>query len=222
MAAAAVVILAGLLLGSCQDKYKNTPLSLMLVEEKSAGMPATEETALPPPGQENPAAGRKPAVLFVAYIATPPDVIDRMLKLAKVAEHDVVYDLGCGDGRIIVTAAKRYGCRAVGYDLDPLRIEEARENVRKERVAHLVTVEEHDILKADFQSASVVTLYLGREMNARLIPQLRKLRPGTRIVSHDFGLGNIRPDKAVEMTSRDDGRKHRLFLWTCPLPPEDE
>jgi SAM-dependent methyltransferase len=220
LAAAAALLALGMLLSSCRDSYKNTPFAVMLLEEKKADEHRTEEAA-PPPEVASPRSGRKPAVLFVAYVATPPDVIDRMLKLAKVTKDDVVYDLGCGDGRIVVTAAKEYGCRAVGYDLDPLRIKEAQENARKDGVAHLVTLERQDILKADFQSASVVTLYLGREMNVRLIPQLRKLQPGTRIVSHDFGLGKIRPDKVVKMTSRDDGRKHTLYLWTCPLAASD-
>jgi SAM-dependent methyltransferase len=221
VAALAAILTPGMLLTGCRSSYKNTPASLMFVEEKKADMPATGETALPSANQAEPPASREPAALFVAYVATPPDVVARMLKLARVTRKDVVYDLGCGDGRIVVTAAKKYGCRAVGYDLDPLRVQEARENARKDRVAHLVTIKLQDILKADFRPASVVTLYLGQEMNMRLIPQLRKLRPGTRVVSHDFALGKIPPDKVVKMTSRADGWEHMLYLWTCPLVASD-
>ena len=138
---------------------------------------------------------------------------------AQVTKRDVVCDLGCGDGRIIITAAKRYGCRAVGYDLDHLRVEEARRNAEKSGVAHRVTVEQKDILQADLREATVVTLYLSHKLNERLIPQLQALRPGSRIVSHDFDLAGIPPDKVVEMTSREDRRKHTIYLWTCPLKP---
>jgi cyclopropane fatty-acyl-phospholipid synthase-like methyltransferase len=162
--------------------------------------------------------GHKAAVVFVEFVATPQDVVERMLEMAGVTKNDVLYDLGCGDGRIIVTAARKYGCKTVGYDLDPLRLEEARENAARHGVSHLVTIERKDVLKADFQEATVVTLYLGTEINARLIPQLEKLRPGARIVSHDFGIGDLPPDKTVDMISRADGLKHTLYLWTCPLP----
>jgi cyclopropane fatty-acyl-phospholipid synthase-like methyltransferase len=158
--------------------------------------------------------------LFVEFVATPQDVVERMLKMAGVTKNDVVYDLGCGDGRIVVTAARRYGCRAVGYDIDPLRLQEARANVARRHVDHLVTLEQKDILHVDLQGASVVTLYLGTEINARLIPQLKKLRPGARIVSHDFPIGALKPDKVVEMISHADGNKHVLYLWTCPLPSD--
>jgi SAM-dependent methyltransferase len=172
--------------------------------------------------QNNPPADRasQPAALFVEFVATPQDVVERMLKMAGVTKDDMVYDLGCGDGRIVVTAAQRYGCRAVGYDLDPLRVQEARTNVAQHKVGPLVTIEQKDVLHVDLQGASVVTLYLGTEINARLIPQLETLRPGARIVSHDFPIGNLTPDKVVEMTSRTDGNKHRLYLWHCPLPTD--
>jgi hypothetical protein len=118
-----------------------------------------------------------------------------------------------------VAAARKYGCRAVGYDLDSLRVLEARINVEKNRVSHLVTIEQKDVLKLDLQPATVITLYLSSELNARLIPALRKLRPGARIVSHDVPIGDIPPEKTIKMTSRADNREHTLSLWTCPLPP---
>lgn len=174
-----------------------------------------------PPHKTGPAGpASQPTALFVEFVATPQDVVERMLKMARITRDDVVYDLGCGDGRIVVAAARRYGCRAVGYDLDPLRVREARENVAKHRVGHRVTIEQKDVLHADLQAASVVTLYLGTEINARLIPQLEKLRPGARIVSHDFPFGALTPDKVVQMTSRGDRARHTIYLWTCPLRRE--
>lgn len=158
------------------------------------------------------------AVLFIVFVETPQDVVERMLKMARVTKDDVVCDLGCGDGRIVVTAAKEYGCRAIGYDLDPLRVEEARSNAERQGVADLVTIEQKDVLTVDLQGVSVVTLYMGSEINARLIPQLSGLPAGARIVSHDYGLADIPPDKTVTMTSSHSDRKHRIHLWRCPLP----
>jgi SAM-dependent methyltransferase len=166
---------------------------------------------------DGPAETHRPAVLFVAYEATPPDVVDAMLNAGHVTQRDVVYDLGCGDGRIVVTAAKRYGCRAVGYDLDRLRVQEARKSVQGNHVADLVRIEQADILHVDLREATVITLYLGPQLNARLIPQLAKLGPGARIVSHDFGLANVPPDKIVRVTSRTDHQVHTIYLWDCPL-----
>jgi SAM-dependent methyltransferase len=162
-----------------------------------------------------------PPVLFVEYVATPQDVVDGMLELAQLTRDDVLYDLGCGDGRILVAAATDYGCRAKGYDLDPLRVEEARANARRHGVGDRVTVQLRDIFEVDLREATVVTLYLGTEMNARLLPALRQLRPGARIVSHDFGLGGIPPDRVVKIISREDHRLHTIYRWTCPLqsPP---
>ena len=128
---------------------------------------------------------REPDVLFVP---TPKDVVNKMLDLAQVKKTDLVYDLGCGDGRIVVAAAKRFGCKAVGYDIDPERVRESRENVKKNKVEHLVTIEQRDVFKLDLSKANVVTLYLLSDLNVRLIPQLEKLKPGSRIVSHDFDM----------------------------------
>jgi len=119
---------------------------------------------------------------------------------------------------MLIAAAKRYGCRAVGYDLDPLRVAEARRNAERNGVTDLVTIEQKDVLTVDLREATVVTIYLGTEINARLIPQLSRLRAGSRIVSHDFGIGDIAADKTVEMTSRVDRRRHVIHLWHCPFP----
>lgn len=197
-----LMILLGLLLAGCG---KNWRTGSGVASGQASQPEATGRTA--------------PTALFIEFVPTPQDVVERMLKLARVRREDVVYDLGCGDGRIVVTAARRYGCQAVGYDLDPLRVQEAREKVARSGVGALVTIEQKDVLHADFSGASVVTLYLGPEINARLLPQLARLRPGARIVSHDFPLADLPPDQTVTMTSRFDGARHTLYLWTCPLAP---
>jgi len=157
-------------------------------------------------------------VVFVEFVTTPHDVVARMLELAHVSADDVLYDLGCGDGRIVVAAARKYGCRAIGYDLDPLRVAEARALAKEQGVAPLVTIEQRDILTVDLGNATVVALYLGDDLNARLLPQLKRLRPGSRIVSHNFGLEGVPAEEVVRMTSREDDRAHLIHLWTCPLP----
>jgi LEA14-like dessication related protein len=161
--------------------------------------------------------GRTYDSLDVIYVSTPHDIVDKMLKMAEVTKEDVVYDLGCGDGRIPVAAAKKYGCRAVGYDLDPARVEESRQNAGKNNVEHLVTIEQKDIFTVDLRAADVITLYLLPEMNQALIPQLKKLRPGSRIVAHNFGIPGIEPDKVEGFISCEDGLEHKVFLWIAPL-----
>jgi SAM-dependent methyltransferase len=216
-----LVSLLGFALIGCGADRRDNPSPFLLQDENRQAAPTAPAAAASPvsPGMTGATAGgNKSAVVFVEFVATPQDVVERMLEIAEVTKSDVLYDLGCGDGRIVVTAARKYGCKAVGYDLDPLRLEEARKNAARHGVSHLVTLERQDVLKADLQEASVVTLYLGTEINARLIPQLEKLRPGARIVSHEFAVGDIPPDKTVDMISHTDGLKHTIYLWTCPLP----
>ncbi len=150
--------------------------------------------------------------LDVPYVPTPMPVVDAMLELGRVGKDDVLYDLGCGDGRIVVRAAVRFGCKGVGVDLNPERVKEARANARQRRVTHLARFEIGDVFEFDFSPATVVTMYLLPSVNLKLRPRLLKeLRPGARIVSHDFDMG----DWAAEAT-RDAGRS-RLFLWTVPV-----
>jgi len=156
----------------------------------------------------------------VVYVPTPQDVVDMMLHLARVSKQDVVYDLGCGDGRVVVTAAKRYGCKAVGYDIDPERVKEARENVRRSGVERLARIVRKDIFTLDLGAANVIFLYLLPELNVQLIPQLEKLRPGSRIISHEFDMKGIRPDAVLKMDSPEDGDEHTVYLWTTPLKRE--
>ncbi len=157
---------------------------------------------------------REPDILFVP---TPQEVVDKMLELAKVKREDIVYDLGCGDGRIVVTAAKRYGCRGKGYDIDPQRVIESMANVRKNGVENLVHIEQKDIFTLDLSEASVITLYLLSSLNVKLLPQLEKLKPGVRIVSHDFDMqGIVTPDTTVTVDSG-DYTHHTIYMWTTPL-----
>src|SRR3954470_626901 len=147
----------------------------------------------------------------VIYVPTPQAVVDEMLKLARVGKEDVLYDLGSGDGRIPVTAAKRFGIRAVGIDIDPQRIQEANENAKKNGVTHLVQFRQEDLFKAKFADATVVTLYLLPDLNVKLRPRLlAELKPGTRIVSHQFDMGTWKPERKVELNGR------TIYLWTVP------
>ena len=149
--------------------------------------------------------------LDVPYVPTPVPVVDAMLDLAKVNKSDVVYDLGCGDGRIVVRAATRFGCRGVGVDLNPERVKEAKANAIRANVTELTRFEVGDVFEFDFSGATVVTMYLLPSVNLKLRPRLLKeLKPGTRLVSHDFHMG----DWAAE-TTREVGRS-RIYLWTIP------
>jgi len=168
-----------------------------------------------PPAVEPPAEPKRPDVVFVP---TPAEVVAKMLELAQVTSKDVVYDLGCGDGRIVVAAAK-LGCRAYGFDVDPQRIKESKENVEKNGVGNLATIEQKDIFTLDLSKATVVTLYLLPNLNVKLIPQLEKLQPGCRIVSHDFDMRGVTPDKEVQVEG-DGGYEHTVYLWTTPLKKE--
>jgi precorrin-6B methylase 2 len=158
----------------------------------------------------------------VIFVPTPQEVVEKMLELAKVTSKDVVYDLGCGDGRIVLTAARKYGCKAVGFDVDPERIKDCKANYAKEKeeVQKLVKFERKDIFKQDLSPASVITLYLLPDLNVKLVPQLKKLKPGSRIVSHAFDMRGYKPDQKITVKTKDD-REHDIYLWTIPLKAED-
>jgi SAM-dependent methyltransferase len=160
--------------------------------------------------QKEPAKATRP--LDVWYVATPHDIVDRMLYEAKVRTGDVVYDLGCGDGRMVIAAAKKFGTRGVGIDLDPARIKEARANAKAQGVDQLVTFRVADLFETDLREATVVMLYLLPEVNRRLKPKLfAELRPGARVVSHDFDMGrDWPPDRYVKLGS--DG----IYMWEMP------
>jgi SAM-dependent methyltransferase len=147
------------------------------------------------------------------YVPTPQDVVDRMLKLAGVTDKDVVYDLGCGDGRIVITAAQKYGARGVGVDIDPERVSESEANARKAGVEKLVSFKLQDAMAVDVSKATVVTLYLLSASNMKLRPLLtRQLAPGTRIVSHAFSMGDWEPAQ-VDQFEDEHGIRRTLYLW---------
>lgn len=201
-------------------------LAALLAGLATSGCVSTDRSpAAPPVVAAAPAAtivpDKQPDVI---YVPTPQAVVDKMLEMAEVKRGDVVYDLGCGDGRIVVTAAKKYGVKAIGYDIDPQRVAEARENVRLAGVGHLVTIHQADIFTLDLREATVVTLYLLPELNVRLMPQLEKLRPGSRIVSHDFDMRGAKPVQVVRMSevaNADlEGTDPTIYKWVVPWKSE--
>ncbi|HEX8195394.1 MAG TPA: class I SAM-dependent methyltransferase [Pyrinomonadaceae bacterium] len=152
----------------------------------------------------------------VPYVPTKELVVDKMLQMADVKGSDVLWDLGSGDGRIPITAAKRFGTRGVGVDIDPQRVKEANENARKNNVTDKVRFIEEDLFNVDFSEATVVTLYLLPEVNLRLRPKLLdSLKPGTRIVSHNYDMGNWQPEK-VEVVKTSDNDDHIVYFWRVP------
>jgi ubiquinone/menaquinone biosynthesis C-methylase UbiE len=156
--------------------------------------------------------------LDVWYVPTPHEIVDRMLDVARVRPGDVVYDLGCGDGRMVIAAAKKFGTRGVGVDLDPRRIREARANAKAAGVEDLVRFEVGDMFETDISEATVVMLYLLPDLNRRLMPKLRsELKPGARVVSHDFDMGKTwPPERYVKLGTSG------IYLWTIPQPERDE
>lgn len=151
------------------------------------------------------------------HVPTPPDVVAKMLEVAQVNKGDLLYDLGCGDGRIVVAAASKYGCRAVGYDISQRKVRQSRENVKRHGVEKLVRIERRDIFELDLREATVITLYLLPEMNEQLIPQLEKLKNGSRIVAHEFAIDGIEHDRFLTVTSEADGVPRDIYLYTLPL-----
>jgi SAM-dependent methyltransferase len=150
---------------------------------------------------------------IVPYVPTPQAVVDRMLELAQVKKGDVVYDLGSGDGRIVVTAAKKYGVKAIGFEIDPQRIKESHENIKKAGVENLVEIRQQDIRTVDLSQASVLTMYLLPEVNLMIRPNIwKQMKPGSRIVSHDFDMGDWKPLK-TEQIKDDSSWDHTLYLW---------
>jgi precorrin-6B methylase 2 len=173
------------------------------------GMVLQSFPAAAQPAQKYEDEGKK----IVPYVPTPQEVVERMLELAQVKKGDVVYDLGSGDGRIVVTAAKKYGVRAIGFEIDPERIKESAENIKKAGVGHLVEIRQQDIRTVDLSPASVLTMYLLPEVNLMIRPNIwKQMKPGSRVVSHDFDMGDWKPLKTENIK---DGSSwdHTLYLW---------
>lgn len=152
--------------------------------------------------------------LDVPFVPTPYEVIEDMLRFAELKKGDILYDLGCGDGRIVIEAAKRAGIRAVGIDIDPERIRESRENAKKAGVEHLVEFRIADIFETDFSEATVITMYLLPSVNIRLRPTILKLKPGTRIISHDFDMDEWQADRMTYVPI--DYSVHTVYMWIVP------
>jgi SAM-dependent methyltransferase len=160
--------------------------------------------------QTAPAAKSEPRRPDVIFVPTPEEVVEEMLKVANVTGKDVLYDLGSGDGRIPITAAKKFGTKGLGIDIDPDRIKEANENLKKAGVGDKVKFVQGDLFELDLRPATVITLYLLPALNLKLRPTLLKLKPGTRIVSHDFDMGDWKPEKTVKVGTR------TVYFWTVP------
>jgi precorrin-6B methylase 2 len=160
----------------------------------------------------------KPVRTDIGYVPTPAHVVRRLLRLARVQPGELVYDLGCGDGRIVIAAARQCGARAIGFDIQPERVEAARANVRKAYVGHLVEIRQGNLFEVDLREADVVTVYLLPSINDRLLPRFKKLKPGARLVSHAFGLKRVAENQLVEMRDRDGNRRY-LYRWDAPLRP---
>jgi SAM-dependent methyltransferase len=164
--------------------------------------------------KEEPKQMRSPDVV---YVGTAYDLVSRMLQMANIKKGDVVYDLGCGDGRMLILAAQKYGCRGVGYDIDPERVKAARENVTRNQVEKLVEIVQADIFTLDLSGATVFPIYLLPEMNRKLLPQFDKVKPGSRIVCHNYDLEGIQAEKTVTVISNEDNASHTLSLYVTPL-----
>lgn len=177
--------------------------ALLALGATSAGLaialPGLAQTASPP--------SRTPDVVFVP---TPQEVVDEMLSVAAVGPKDVLFDLGSGDGRIPITAAKRWGTRGLGIDIDPQRVREANANAKAAGVTDRVKFLQGDLFELDLSEATVITLYLLPTLNEKLMPSLLKLKPGTRIVSHDFAMGNWKPKRVIERGGK------TVYFWTVP------
>jgi SAM-dependent methyltransferase len=182
--------------------------------------PRTTRLALPPSIAGNASLSRpltakkQPNAIFVP---TPHDVVAKMLELAEIKMADTVFDLGSGDGRIVIAAAKNYGAKAIGVELDQELIRQSRERIVADGLAQLVQIEQSDLFTRDLGGANVIAVYLPTNLMDRLLPQLAQMKPGTRIVSHFFKFTDIPPEKSLRIESQDDGDTHDIHLWTAPL-----
>jgi SAM-dependent methyltransferase len=181
--------------------------------QSSAGAPQTSRAAMAAPPLTAATPSQAPATKLrepdVIYVPTPQNVVDAMLKMANVTAKDVVYDLGSGDGRIPITAAEKYGASGVGIDINPERIKEANANLAKSKAGDKVRFLNQDLFETDLSPATVITLYLLPSLNQKLIPKLKQLKPGTRIVSHSFDMGTDWPPEKTE-----DVQGRMIYYWT--------
>lgn len=183
--------------------------------ERASEPPANSASVMAPVADTAPAAAPATRQLDVPYVPTHQTVVDKMLEMAEVNGNDILYDLGSGDGRIPITAAKRFGTRGVGIDLNPERIREANANAEKAKVTDKVKFIEGDLFKHDFSEATVLTLYLLPTVNMKLRPQILQMKPGTRVVSHNYDMGDWEPEK-TEVITTPDGVDHSIYFWRVP------
>jgi hypothetical protein len=201
------LVFAAMLCASCaNDRITSSANKLSTNTTNSAEVtsPVGEPTATP--------AKRE---LDVPYVPTHETIVDAMLEMAEVKGADILHDLGSGDGRIPITAAKRFGTRGVGIDLNPQRVKEANENAQKAGVTDKVKFIEGDLFQHDFSEATVVTLYLLPEVNMRLRPKILEMKPGTRVVSHNYDMGDWKPEKTRTIETP-DGSTHYVYFWRVP------
>ncbi len=200
-----------------QEAMGRSPAAARLIELLPLHIGATQQAGRPRVG-----VNRAPDAVFVP---TPQDMIEQMLKLARVEKRDVVYDLGSGDGRIVIAAAKTYGVKAVGVEIDPELIKLSQQRVQESNLADLVTIRHEDMFQVDLSQADVVAVFLFPRLLERLKPQFAKMKPGSRIVSHQFLMPDVEPDQVITLESTESGDRHTLYLWTTPLktaPPKPE
>ena len=176
----------------------------------------SRRTFLEKPGRELADNGKRQAPRSV-FVPTPIDVVEKMLHVAEAKKTDLVYDLGSGDGRIVITAAKKFGCRAVGFEVDPELVELSRSKAKEAMVDSKVSIVEKDLHAIDLSRADVIAVYLVPRQLEALVPQLGKLKPGSRFVSHQFKIPGIEPDQTVELVSREDNSQHSIHLWRAPV-----
>lgn len=176
---------------------------------------AISSPAVAQPASARTGVDRAPDAVFVA---TPVEVVSKMLEAAALQKGELLADLGSGDGRILLAAARQHGARAVGYEIDPRLVENSRQAIQNANLQNLIRVEHADIFEADFSEATVVTTFLYPHLMTRLIPRFNKLKPGSRIISHQFEIPGIKPDRIIEFRSAETGDMHRILLWTTPLP----
>ena len=158
--------------------------------------------------------------LNAPFITTADAIVDKMVEVAEITADDVVYDLGCGDGRLVITAALKHGCRGIGIDIEPDRVAEAKANVKLHGVEHLVEIREQDVFTVDLKEADVILMYLLPWMTKRLVPQFQEMPPGSRIISHDFGIGDIKyiePESTYQVPLEGTHETHLVHRWYTPL-----
>lgn len=203
-----LLILYVIFAASCADSATQTAQTTKPTPSTNAnGVTATAPSPV--------ATTATPPKLDVPYVPTHEMIVEEMLSMAEVKGTDVLYDLGSGDGRIPITAAKKFGTRGVGIDLNPERIKEANENAKTAGVTDKVRFIEGDIFKQDFSEATVVTLYLLPDVNMKLRPQILQMKPGTRIVSHNYDMGDWKPEKQ-KTVKIPDGTEHQVYFWRVP------